>query len=118
VVSLARSVVTRVVGFVTIVFLTFHDPRSHGWVERGLGALPAAARPRWRHVGRQIGRTISGYATGDLLLSLIAGVASAVVLAIAGVPFPVALGLLVAILDLVPLAGATLAGIILAVVAS
>jgi predicted PurR-regulated permease PerM len=40
-----------------------------------------------------------------------------VVLAIAGVPFPVALGLLVAILDVVPLAGATLAGIILALVA-
>jgi predicted PurR-regulated permease PerM len=33
------------------------------------------------------------------------------------VPFPVALGLLVAILDLIPLAGATLAGIVLAIVA-
>jgi predicted PurR-regulated permease PerM len=33
-----------------------------------------------------------------------------------GVPFPVALGLLVAILDLIPLAGATLAGIVLAAV--
>ena len=118
VVSLTRSVVTGVVGFVTIVFLTFFMIlEGPGWVERGLGALPAAARPRWRHVGRQIGRTISGYATGNLLLSLIAGVTSAIVLAIAGVPFPVALGLLVAILDLVPLAGATLAGIILALVA-
>jgi predicted PurR-regulated permease PerM len=38
------------------------------------------------------------------------------VLVIMGVPFPLALGLLVAILDLIPLAGATLAGILLAVV--
>jgi predicted PurR-regulated permease PerM len=47
---------------------------------------------------------------------VIAGTSSAIVLAIMGVPFPVALGLLVAILDLVPLAGATLAGIVLAAV--
>jgi predicted PurR-regulated permease PerM len=118
VVSLTRSVVTAVVGFVTILFLTFFMIlEGPGWVERGIQSLPAAARPRWRNVGEQIGRTISGYVTGNLLLSAIAGVSSAIVLAIAGVPFPVALGLLVAILDLIPLAGATLAGIILAIVA-
>jgi len=118
VVSLTRSVVTAVVGFVTILFLTFFMIlEGPGWVERGIQSLPEASRPRWRNVGEQIGRTISGYVTGNLLLSAIAGVSSAIVLAIAGVPFPVALGLLVAILDLIPLAGATLAGIILAIVA-
>ncbi len=55
--------------------------------------------------------------TGNLLISVIAGVSSTIVLLILDVPYAVALGLLVAILDLIPLAGATLAAIILTSVA-
>jgi predicted PurR-regulated permease PerM len=114
VLSLTRSVITAVVGFVTVVFLTlFMLLEGPTWWERGLGMLPARSRPRWRNVGRQVGHTVSGYVTGNLLISVIAGGSSAVVLLILGVPFPLALGLLVAILDLIPLAGATLAGIVL-----
>jgi predicted PurR-regulated permease PerM len=118
VLSITRSVITAVVGVVTIVFLTiFMLLEGPTWWERGLGLLAPASRPRWRNVGYQIGRTISGYVTGNLLISVIAGGSSAVVLLIMGVPFPLALGLLVAILDLIPLAGATLAAIALGVVA-
>ena len=55
--------------------------------------------------------------TGNLLISLIAGTATTIVLLATGVPFAVALGLIVAILDLIPLAGATLAAIIVGLVA-
>ena len=48
---------------------------------------------------------------------MVAGVSSTIVLLILDVPYAVALGLLVAILDLIPLAGATLAAIILTAVA-
>ena len=48
--------------------------------------------------------------TGNLLLSAIAGVSSTIAALIMGVPFALALGLVVAVLDLIPLAGATLAG--------
>ena len=117
VLSLTRGVVTAVVGFVTIIFLTlFMLLEGPAWWERGIGMLPEESRPRWRNVGRQIGQTVSGYVTGNLLISLVAGTLSAIVLLVMGVPFPLALGLLVAILDLIPLAGATLAGILLAVV--
>jgi predicted PurR-regulated permease PerM len=50
--------------------------------------------------------------TGNLFISLIAGITSTLVLLALGVPYAVALGLLVAILDLIPLAGATIAAII------
>ena len=117
VLSLTQSVITAVVGTVTIVFLTiFMLLEGPTWWERGLTLVAPASRPRWRNVGRQIGRTVSGYVTGNLVISIVAGVSSAVVLLIMGVPFPFALGLLVAILDLIPLAGATLAGILLAIV--
>jgi predicted PurR-regulated permease PerM len=117
VLALTRSIVTAIVGFVTVVFLTlFMLLEGQAWWERGLGMLPARSRPRWRNVGRQVAQTVSGYVTGNLLISVIAGASSAVVLVILGVPFPLALGLLVAVLDLVPLAGATLAGIVLVTV--
>src|SRR5213078_5367952 len=53
---------------------------------------------------------------GNLLISVIAGVSVTVVLLIMGVPYAVALGLLVAVLDLIPLAGATIAGIVVVAV--
>jgi predicted PurR-regulated permease PerM len=114
VLDVGRGVLTGIVGFVTIMFLTlFMLLEGPTWVERGLGLLPAASRPRWRNVGRRIAQTVSGYVTGNLFISLIAGGSTTIVLLLLDVPFALALGLLVAILDLIPLAGATLAGILL-----
>jgi predicted PurR-regulated permease PerM len=48
---------------------------------------------------------------------LIAGGLTTLVLLLLGVPYAVALGLIVAILDLIPLAGATIAAILIGVVA-
>ena len=74
-VDIGRGVITGVVGFITIVFLTlFMILEGPTWVERGLGLMPQASRPRWRNVGHRIAQTVSGYVTGNLLLSVIAGV--------------------------------------------
>jgi predicted PurR-regulated permease PerM len=116
--ELTRSILTFIVAVVTIAFLTFfmllEGPR---WMERFYGLLPDDSRDRWRGIGRDIYRTVGGYVTGNLLISVIAGIASTIVLLIMGVPYAVALGLLVAILDLIPLAGATLAAILVTTVA-
>ncbi len=87
------------------------------WMERFYSLLSPASQPRWRAIGRDVYRTVGGYVTGNLLISIIAGVVSTVVLVVMGVPFAVALGLLVAILDLVPLAGATIAAVVVGTVA-
>jgi predicted PurR-regulated permease PerM len=117
-VSFTKSVITIVVATITIAFLTFfmllEGPK---WVERFYGLLPEESQPRWRNVGNQIYRTVGGYVTGNLVISLIAGGLTTLVLIIMGVPFAVALGLLVGILDLIPLAGATIAAIIIGAVA-
>ena len=116
--AITQSVITFIVAAVTIAFLTFfmllEGPK---WMERFYGLLPERSRETWRGIGRDIYRTVGGYVTGNLLISVIAGVSSTVVLLILDVPYAVALGLLVAILDLIPLAGATLAAIILTAVA-
>jgi predicted PurR-regulated permease PerM len=117
VLDVVRSVVTAVVGVITIIFLTYfmllEGPRT---IDAFLGLLPESVRPRYERVGRDIYRTIAGYVTGNLLISLVAGVLATIVLFAVGSEFAIALGLLVAVLDLVPLAGATLAAIIVSTV--
>jgi predicted PurR-regulated permease PerM len=116
-IAVTKSVLTIIAATVTIIFVTFFMLlEGHGWVERVYGLLPERAQPRWRRVGHDVYRTVGGYVTGNLLISLIAGVSVTIVLLIMGVPYAVALGLLVAVLDLIPLAGATIAGIIVVAV--
>lgn len=118
VVAAGRSIAETIAATITIVFLTFFMLlEGPSLVDRSLQLLPEGRRARWRQVGHDIYRTVGGYVTGNLLISLIAGVAYGIVLVIVGVPYPVALGFLVALLDLIPLAGATLAGVIVVLVA-
>jgi predicted PurR-regulated permease PerM len=117
-VAISKSVISAILGAVTIVFMTyFMLLEGPTWVERVFRLMRPESQTRWRRVGHDIYRTVGGYVTGNLFISLIAGVSTAIVLLIMGVPYWVALGLIVAILDLIPLAGATIAGIIIAIVA-
>jgi predicted PurR-regulated permease PerM len=116
--SITKSIITIIAATVTIIFLTFFMLlEGRAWVERGYSLLPEGSQPRWRRVGSEIYRTIGGYVTGNILISLIAGASITIVLLIMGVPYAVALGLIVALLDLIPLAGATVAGVIVSLVA-
>jgi predicted PurR-regulated permease PerM len=117
-ISVTKSIIEIVAATVTVVFLTFFmllEGRS--WVERVYGLFPVGAQPRVRRVGHDLYRTVGGYVTGNILISIIAGTSAAILLLIMRVPFAVALGLLVALFDLIPLAGATIAGVIVVTVA-
>jgi predicted PurR-regulated permease PerM len=112
-VSVGRGIATAVAGVVTIIFLVlFMLLEGPAWIARLTGLLPEAARPRWERVGHEVYRTVGGYVTGNLLISVICGLIYGIVLAVMGVSYPVALGFIVAILDLIPLAGATIGGLI------
>jgi predicted PurR-regulated permease PerM len=116
--AVAKGVVTAVVATVTIAFMTFFMLlEGPGWLERFYSLLRPDQRTRWERVGHEIYRTVGGYVTGNLLISLIAGGLTSLVLYLTGVPYALALGLIVAILDLIPLAGATIAAIIVGAVA-
>ena len=116
--AITKSIITIVVAIITITFMTFFMLLEGPlWMDRLYGLLPEHLQPRWRAVGRDIYRTVGGYVTGNLLISLIAGTLTTLVLLLMDVPYAVALGLLVAILDLIPLAGATIAAILIGTVA-
>jgi predicted PurR-regulated permease PerM len=116
-VAVAKGVVTAVVATLTILFMTFFMLlEGPSWMDRLFSLMRPASRTRWQAVGRDIYRTVGGYVTGNLVISLIAGTLTAIVLTIMGVPFAIALGFIVAILDLIPLAGATIAAIVVGAV--
>lgn len=117
-VAVTKGVVTAIVALITIAVLSFfmllEGPR---WIERGLSLLSDESRPRWERVGHDIYATVGGYVAGALTIALVAGVTSAIALSILGVSYAIALALLVALLDLIPLAGATIATVLVSVVA-
>lgn len=116
-IAVAQSVFSVIIGSVAIAFLTYFmlldGPRM---VERFYAFLPESARPRWQRVGNEIYRTVGGYVTGNIFISIIAGLAALVALFALGSSYSVALAVVVAILDLIPLAGATMAAIIVSAV--
>jgi predicted PurR-regulated permease PerM len=117
-ISVTKGVLNFIVGTVTVAFLTFFMLlEGPAWMERIYGLLSEESQPRWRKVGHDIYRQVSGYVTGNLVISLIAGSLTTFVLLALGVPYAVALGLLVGLLDLLPLVGATIAAVVVAAVA-
>jgi len=117
-IAFTKSVITAVIATLTIAFMTFFMLlEGPAWVERGYSLLSPKSQTRWRAIGRDVYRTVGGYVTGNLLISLIAGTATTIVLLATHVKYAIALGLIVAILDLIPLAGATIAAIIVGIVA-
>jgi predicted PurR-regulated permease PerM len=105
-----KGIVTGILATVTIFFLVFFMLREgRSWVGWTLDLVPPASRPRWERVFAGVTRTIRGYVTGNLLISVIAGIVAYVTLMAVGVPFALPLAVVVAILDLIPLVGATIA---------
>ncbi|WP_434095773.1 AI-2E family transporter [Streptomyces lavendulae] len=78
------------------------------------------ARTRREHtegVAEEIMNRIGRFMLGNLATSAIAGIATFAWCAITGVPYGAALGVFVAVMDLIPVVGATVAGILVSLVA-
>ncbi|MEV4169441.1 AI-2E family transporter [Nonomuraea sp. NPDC049709] len=82
-----------------------------------LKLVPASRRPRTRVISEQILTGIGGYVAGNVLISIIAGVLTWIFLSIAGVQYALALALVVALTDLIPLVGATIGAVLVTGVA-
>jgi len=67
-------------------------------------------------VASESSRLVASYVAGALAIALIAGTVQFVAMKIAGVPFAAGLAVLVAMLDLIPMIGATIAGAVVVLV--
>ena len=101
-----------------VAFLTlFVQLGGRQWYRSLVELAPEAARPRIRRMGEGIADSVGGYVAGNLLISVVAGTVATIALLATGVPYAVPLGLLVAILDLIPMVGATIGTVVAAAVA-
>jgi predicted PurR-regulated permease PerM len=103
---------------VSVVFLTLYglidEPRVSGWI----GSLMYRdARERYMGVTDRIIRVTSRYMLGNLAISLICAIVYGITAAILGLPDPLAIAVIAGVLDLIPNLGATVAGIIIGLVA-
>jgi predicted PurR-regulated permease PerM len=78
--------------------------------------LPERMRSELVHVAAQVGRVVSGFVRGQLLVALIVGVLSSIGLRLLGVPFWLVIGMTAGFLNIIPFvgpfAGGALAGIV------
>jgi predicted PurR-regulated permease PerM len=79
--------------------------------------VPHSRRPRVILLTDEILAKVGGYVLGNVITSVIAGFGTFLWMLIFGLPYPLLLGLLVAILDLIPVIGSTVGGAIVALVA-
>ena len=110
--DLARTVFAGVFAAVTILVLLFLMLMEAGALTgTALKLVPDQHRERVRRVSTNASRAVSGYVMGNLVISLIAGAAAWIMLALLGVPYAGVLALFVGFADLIPLVGATLGAV-------
>nr|WP_269814227.1 AI-2E family transporter [Lentzea terrae] len=86
--NLLRSAVTGIVATISIFVLAYlavlQGPKV---IDGTLALFPPQRAQRIHRVGRECAKTVTGYITGNLLISVICGVLTYIVLKILGVPF-------------------------------
>jgi predicted PurR-regulated permease PerM len=94
--------------FTFVVLMLIEAPK----IRRSLSKMVSPERAkRYRHIGRIISRSVSGYVLGDMMTSITAGVVVFITLLIVGVPYAFLWALWVALVDFLPTIGGALAGV-------
>ncbi|MGP0048535.1 MAG: AI-2E family transporter [Solirubrobacteraceae bacterium] len=107
----AASFVTQLITVLAVTFLLVLHGREYA--ELGM-ALTGRRQQRYRQVITDIKDAVARYTLGNIIISVLATVATWIVLSILGVPYPLALGLVVGFFDFIPLIGATLGALVVA----
>ena len=111
------GLVNSIFAGVTILVLTvFMVAGGRGWLRRAAALQPPE---RAALVDRMVDRmaiAVGNYVAGALAQATVAGLTTFIVLMILGVPFAAPLAIVVLFFDLVPLVGATIAAVVVAIV--
>jgi hypothetical protein len=102
-----------VVGVITVFVLAYLMVLEGSvFIDSLLNLFEPRSADRISTVGSGCAKTITGYLSGNLLISIICGLLTYAVLRIVGAPFAGLVALFVAIVDLIPLVGATLGALV------
>ena len=95
--------------FNILVLSIFMVAGGRGWVDRAITLARPEHAPRIKRAVDRIGIAVGNYVGGAMAQAMIAGLTTYLVLTVLGVPFAAPLAVVVALFDLIPLVGATLA---------
>jgi predicted PurR-regulated permease PerM len=112
-VGIVNSVFAMVTILILSVFLVSSGP---GWVRALIELQPDGRRARLERTLDGIGSAVGNYVAGAVLQATVAGFLTFIVLSALGMPFAAPLAVIVALFDLIPLVGATLAAVLVGIV--
>jgi predicted PurR-regulated permease PerM len=113
------TLVHNLVAAITVLAIAFFLLLDRGQLYmRAVGRLPGDAAERGRRIGEGVYRVVRSYVSVTLALAIAAGVFTWLMLELLGVPLAVPLAVLVGFLDLIPLIGLTLGGLLVAIAAA
>src|SRR5215216_2371660 len=116
--GIAGGIFGSVLSLVTLTFLAlFLLIERHTITEWLFGFARPEVEARWQPVLEESIGAVSSSLIGNLAISLVAAVVAGVSAWIFGLPFPIVLALMTGFLDLIPQVGATLAAVVLVLVA-
>jgi predicted PurR-regulated permease PerM len=96
------------------LFLLMERPTITDWL---FGFTPPEVEARWRPILEESIRAVSSSLIGNVAISLVAATVAGLSAWAFGLPFPIVLAVIVGFLDLIPQVGATIAAVILVLVA-
>ncbi len=111
-------VVGLVTGVLIVIVLTIYFLADMPRVTKTMYRMaPRSRRARAGLLIDEVFARVGGYVLGNVITSVIAGVGTLIWLEIWGIPYPLLLAAFVALMDLIPIVGSTVAGIVVALVA-
>ncbi|MGH9069751.1 MAG: AI-2E family transporter [Acidimicrobiales bacterium] len=118
VIGVGRVVIGVLTGTLIVVVITIYLLADMPRVKRGIYQMtPRSRRARVVLLTDEIFDKVGGFVLGNLVISAISGLLTFLWAVIFGIPFPLLLGSLVALLNLVPIVGFILGGLIVSLVA-
>jgi predicted PurR-regulated permease PerM len=112
--ALFGAVADSLIVIVLTVYFLVDMPRIRSNLYR---LVPHSRRPRAILIGDEVFAKVGAYVLGNVFISVIAGGATFLWLMAFDVPYPLLLGIFVALFDLIPVVGSTIAGVVVAAVA-
>jgi predicted PurR-regulated permease PerM len=118
VIGAGQIVISTLSGMVLVAVMTVYFlagmPRTKVFCYR---LVPHSRRPRVILIGDEIFTKVGGFVLGNVITSFIAGAGTFFWMLAFGIPYPALLGLLVFLLDLIPIIGSTIGGVVVTLVA-
>lgn len=116
-VGVGRVVLNAVFGAFSVLIMTLYFLAALPSMKRqGYRLVPASRRERVQLLTDEVLTRIGGFVSGAFTVAFVAGVTSYAFLRLVGLPYALALAVFVALLDLIPLVGATIAAVVVSLV--